>query len=183
MRFLSPISTEFGWPRRVLSPAVMGDVFEDFDRLFDGFLRSDPTATNAIAFQPSCDVHECKEHYLVSFDMPGVKKDDIKIEVLGNQLTISGERRREVGNLENEASLRNEKVYGRFERSFTLPTTIAADKIEAHYENGVLNVALPKAEATKGRTIQIQTDQGGLWNKLVGSKKEVTPEAKDIKIS
>lgn len=183
MRFLSPISTEFGWPRHVLSPAVTGDVFEDFDHLFDGFFHPGQANASAGGFQPKCDVHESKEHFLMSFDMPGVKKEDIKIEVLGNELTISGERQREVKNVESDATLRRERVYGRFERSFTLPTTIASDKIEAHYENGVLNVALPKAEATKGRTIQIQTDHGSLWSRVLGSKKEVTPEAKDIKIS
>jgi HSP20 family protein len=181
MRMLSPITTEFAWPRRTLSPAAMTDVFEDFDRIVETFLR--PTYANTVNFQPSCDVKETKEHYLVSFDMPGVKKEDIKIEVQGNELVISGERQREMREQDGEATLRVERTYGKFERSFTLPATIAADKIEAHYENGVLNVALPKAEAAKGRTIQIQTGQGGLLSKLLGSKKEDSKEIKDVKVS
>jgi HSP20 family protein len=178
---LSPLSTEWSWPRRTLSPDRMGDVFEDFDRIVDTFLR--PTYANTVNFQPSCDVNETKDHYLVSFDMPGVKKEDIKIEVQGTQLVISGERQREVKEEDGEATLRHERMYGRFERTFTLPATIAADKIEAHYENGVLNVALPKAEAAKGRTIQIQTGQGGFLNKLLGTKKESNKEYKDVKVS
>ncbi len=87
-------------------------------------------------------------------------------------------------NLENgEANLHNERTYGRFERTFTLPTSIAAEKIEAHFENGVLNVALPKAEAAKGRTIQIQSGQGGLLSKILGTKKETNKELKDFKLT
>lgn len=182
MRILSPISTELAWPRRTWStPVVAADVFEDFDRIVDSFLR--PTYANTVNFQPSCDVSETKEHYLVSFDMPGMKKEDIKIEVQGNELVISGERHREVRDKQGEATLRHERMYGKFERSFTLPATIAADKIEAHYEDGVLNIALPKAEAAKGRTIQIQSGQEGFFSKLLGSKKEASKELKDVKVS
>jgi len=178
---LSPVSVDFAWPRHSLSPAEMADVFEDFDRIVDTFLR--PQYTNTVNFQPSCDVNETKNHYLVSFDMPGVKKEDIKVEVRGNELVISGERQRELTGQQGEARLQVERSYGRFERTFTLPTTIAADKIEAHYENGVLNVALPKAEAAKGRTIQIQTGQGSLLSKLLGSKREANKELKDVTVS
>jgi HSP20 family protein len=159
----------------------MGDVFEDFDRIVDKFWR--PPYTNTANFHPSCDIREAKDHYLVSFDMPGVKREDIRIELQGNELVISGERQRELRDQDGEAQLRVERSYGKFERSFILPTTIAADKIEAHYENGVLNVALPKAEAAKGRTIQIQTGQGGLLSKLIGSKKESNKDLKDVRIS
>lgn len=177
MKMLSPISTEFAWPRGALSPVVMADVFEDFDSIVDSFLR--PTHASNVNFKPSCDVKETKDHYWVSFDMPGVKKEDIKIEVQDNELAISGERQREMREQDGEATLRLERSYGKFERTFTLPANIAADKIEAHYENGVLNVALPKAESAKGRTIQIQTGQAGLLSKLLGSQKE----AKDAKVS
>ncbi len=78
-------------------------------------------------------------------------------------------------------SFHHERIYGKFERTFTLPETITADKIEAHYENGVLNVALPKAEAAKSRTVQIQTEEGGFLSKLLGTK--TNKEFKDIKVS
>ena len=65
MRMLSPISTEFAWPRRTLSPAGMADVFEDFDRIVDTFLR--PTYASTVNFQPSCDVNETKDHYPLSW--------------------------------------------------------------------------------------------------------------------
>lgn len=181
MKVFSPIVAEWAWPRRSLSPdAVMGDVFDDFDRIVNSFLR--PTYASSINFQPACDIKESKDHYLVSFDMPGVKKEDIKIEVQNNQMVISGERHYEMQDAEGESTLRHERAYGKFERSFTLPSTVNADKIEAQYEDGVLNVAIPKAEAAKGRTIQVQSGQSGLFGKLLGSKKE-TKELKDVKIS
>jgi HSP20 family protein len=115
--------------------------------------------------------------------MPGVRKDDIKIEVQGTQLIISGERQREMRDADGETVLRHERAYGKFERTFVLPSSIDVDKIEAHYENGVLNVALPKAESAKGRTIQIQSGQDSLFRKLLGSKKENAKELKDVKVS
>jgi HSP20 family protein len=181
MRNLSPISAEWSWPRRTLSADMMGDVFGNFDRIVESFLR--PSYVTNVNFLPSCDVNETKDHYLVTFDMPGVKSEDIKIEVQGNQLVISGERQRNLKAGDDEATLHHERMYGRFERTFTLPATIATEKIEAQYENGVLSVALPKAEAAKGRTIQIQTGQGGFLNKLLGSKKEAAKELKDAKLS
>lgn len=171
MKILTNISPDWSWPSaRSLSPDLAGDVFDDFDRIVDSFLR--PTFANTVNFQPSCDIHETKDHYLVSFDMPGVKKDDIKIELQDNQLVISGERRYESKNGQEGSALRHERAYGKFERSFALPKTINADQIEAQYENGVLNVALPKVEAAKGRRIQIQSGQGGFMSKLLNNKKD-----------
>ncbi|MGZ3803407.1 MAG: Hsp20/alpha crystallin family protein [Pseudobdellovibrionaceae bacterium] len=168
MRVLSPISANWSWPRRSLSSSLpseeMGDVFNNFDNIVDNFLR--PTyggeSARTANFQPHWGVSEGKDHYLVSFDIPGVKKEDIKIEIQGNQLSVSGERQREV----------SERVYGKFEQTFMLPPTISADKIEAHYENGVLSIALPKAEAAKGRSIQIQSGKESFFSRLLGPKEE-----------
>lgn len=181
MRMLSPLSTDWSWSRRNLSPERMVDAFDDFDRIVESFLR--PTYASTVNFQPSCDIHESKDHYLVSFDIPGVRKEDIKIEVQGTNLVISGERQREVKEQDGDATLYHERAYGKFERTFVMPTSINAEKIEAHYENGVLNVVLPKAESAKGRTIQIQTGQDSIFSKLLGSKKEVPKELKDVKVS
>ena len=180
MRALGPLSSEWSWPRRGLSSGSMDDVFEDFDRLVTALSR--PTFASATGFQPSCDVTEGKGHYLISFDMPGVKKEDIKIEVQGNQLVISGERQREMKS-DTESSLRHERIYGNFARTFALPNSVHADKIEAHYEDGVLNVVLPKADSAKGRTIQVQTGQDGFFGRLLGSKKDAAKELKDVKVS
>ncbi len=182
MRMLSPISTPWISPRRTLSPSLMvDDMFEEFDRMVDSLMR--PTFANTTGFLPTCDINETKDHYLVNFDMPGVKKEDIKIEVKGNTLLISSERQREMKEPNAESAIRHERVYGKFERTFELPNSINADKIEAHYDNGVLNVALPKAEGAKGRPVQIQTGEAGFLSKLLGSKKEGPKEIKDAKVS
>ena len=176
MRMLIPNSNRRSWATRNLAADIesglVSEVFGDFDRIVDSFLR--PTYVTSVNFQPSCDVHETDNHYMVSFDMSGVKKDDVKIEMRSNQLVVSGERR-------NEA--RSGRSYGKFERAFTLPDTINTEKIEAHYEDGVLSIALPKAEAAKTKTIEIQTGNGGFFNKLLGSKKEGAKELKDVKVS
>ncbi len=182
MRMLSPLSTQWTTPRRTLSSfLIVGDVFEDFDRIVDSLMR--PTFANTVDSLPTCDINETREHYLVSFDMPGVKKEDIKIEVQGNTLLISGERQHEIKESNTEIAIRHERIYGKFERTFELPNSINADKIEAQYDNGVLNVALPKAEAAKGRTVQIQTGEAGFFSKLLGSKKEGAKELKDVKVT
>ncbi len=186
MRVLNPLSTQWPLSHRTLSPSVMvGDIFEDFDRIVNSLTR--PTHANTIGFLPACDIIESKDHYLVSFDMPGVRREDIKVEVEGNTLMISGERHREVKDLNGESALRHERAYGKFERTFELPNSINSEKIQAQYDNGVLNVALPKADAAKGRTVQIQTGDTGFFSKLLGSTKHAAKDAakdlKDVQVS
>lgn len=164
MRMLSPLSTYWSLPRRAIDA---NDVFEDFDRMVESVLK--PVQSNLNGYAPSCDISETEDHFMLSFDVPGVKNEDIKIEVKGNSLVVSGERRREV---KDKTTLRHEKHYGKFERTFELPNSINAEKIEAHFENGVLNVALPKAQAEKSRTIQIQSGETGFFSKLLGTKSE-----------
>lgn len=181
MRLLSPLSTQWSLPRQNLPSFMVGDVFEDFDRIVDGLMR--PTIANPVGFAPSCDISETQNHYLVSFDMPGVKKEDIKIEVQGTTLHVWGERRRESKEGSEQSQIRYERSYGKFERTFDLPKSVDAEKIEAHYEDGVLNIALPKPEVASTRTIEVQTGTGGLFSKLLGSKKEGNKELKDVKVS
>lgn len=170
------------WPRRGASSGLMDEFFGDFDRMVDNFVRPTMTSVN---FTPTCDIRETKSHYLVSFDMPGMKKSDINVEINENQLMVSGERNKQIQEGEGEGLLRHERVYGQFQRTFTLPTSIDAGKIEAHYEDGVLNIVLPKTEKVKGRSIQIQSGQSeGFFSKLLGSgKREEQGKTKDVKIS
>jgi HSP20 family protein len=120
---------------------------------------------------------------MVSFDMPGVKKDDINIEVQGNQLMVSGERFRETKRSDEDMALRHERTYGKFERVFMLPKSIESDKIEAQFENGVLNVAVPKTEVAKGKKIEIQSGDAGFFTKILGSKKETSKKVKEVATS
>lgn len=169
MRMLVPMSS---WSRPSRSSY---DFFNDFDQIVDSFLQ--PTHIEAKSFQAACDVNETDDGFLVSFDMPGVKQEDINIEVKGQQLMISGERKRV-----HEGELRRERNYGEFERVFRLPETINSEKIEAHYQDGVLEVMIPKAEKVKGRSIEIQSGKSGFFGRLLGDKKSNT-EIKDAKVS
>lgn len=159
------------WPARRNNSL---DLFDEMERMFDEFQRSwDRPSTMERNFTPACDVTEANDHYLMTVDLPGFKKEDIKIEMNDNVLTISGERRRETSPDEEKKNHRYERSYGSFVRSFTLPTTVSSDKVEANYEDGVLNLYLPKTPMAKSRTIEIQAKSGGFFDKLIGSKKDV----------
>ncbi len=106
-------------------------------------------------FAPACDVEETDTHFLVSFDLPGMRKEDVQIELQENQLIVSGERKQEKKE-EAHGRLSRERYYGSFRRSFALPSGVAADKVEASYENGVLHIALPKTKAAVGKQIPIK---------------------------
>lgn len=166
--------------RRMLTPYLVtrslpSDLFSEMDKLFEGF----PEETQSKRFSEesaliaNCDVTESQSHFYLTADLPGVKKSDIKVEVNENILTISGERHREfkAGEME-QAYQRFERSYGTFRRSFTLPSTIAIDKIEAHYENGVLQLVLPKAEAAKSRSIEVQSGNENFLSRFWNQKKE-----------
>jgi len=107
------------------------------------------------AFLPACEVTEDKAHFYFKFDLPGLSKDQVKIELHDNLLTVTGERKEE----KKEDSKRyhfSETSYGTFLRTFTLPTNVDAEKVEAKFENGVLNIAIAKTEVSKARQINIK---------------------------
>ncbi|KYG66402.1 hypothetical protein AZI86_04950 [Bdellovibrio bacteriovorus] len=158
------------WPTR-RSNSV--DLFDEMERMFADFQNSWDQQPAQRSFTPAVDVSESAEHYLMTVDLPGFKKDDIKIEMNDNVLTISGERRRETTVDEEKKTHRFERSYGSFTRSFSLPTTVSGDKIEANYEDGVLSLYLPKTPVAKARTIQIESKNGGFFDKLLGNKKDV----------
>jgi len=118
----------------------------DLQRIFD----QGASRTEDIYFQPSVDVEEDENKFLLSFDLPGVSKKDINIEVHENQLYVTGERKSE-----SKTRSHSERVYGKFQRVLTLPTNVNTDRIEAKYEDGVLTLEVPKAENAKPRQIKI----------------------------
>lgn len=107
-----------------------------------------------IDFIPECDLKETKKEYIARFDVPGVKKDELKIEADGNRLTVRGERKSEKEE-KDERRYFAETSYGSFMRTVTLPSKIDESKVDAHYENGVLTVKVPKTEVSKAKEIAI----------------------------
>ncbi|MCM2324202.1 MAG: Hsp20/alpha crystallin family protein, partial [Oligoflexia bacterium] len=106
-------------------------------------------------FVPPCDVEETPEHFVLRMDTPGIRKEDLRIELKDDELTISGERKTTIAEESNALRLA-ERRQGSFERRFVVPAGIPSEKVEANYDQGVLTVVLPKAEATKPRQIQIR---------------------------
>jgi HSP20 family protein len=105
-------------------------------------------------WQPAIDISDEKDHYLVKADLPGVSKDDIKISVQDNVLTIRGERKHESEKKEKNY-YRLERAYGAFERRLTLGD-VKSEAISAKYQDGVLEVVIPKAESAKPRNIDVK---------------------------
>ena len=151
--------TQGGYKMRMLSPiwnsrSLASDLFNEWDQIF----KATPgiTAYDEREFAPATDVAETDDCYMISIDLPGLKIEDIKIEVTDNVLNVSGERKTE-SKFDDGQTHRVERSYGSFKRSFTLPKAVGADDIEAHYENGVLDVRLPKTKLSQSKKIEIQS--------------------------
>lgn len=130
------------------------DPFRDIDELFRDFSPSQWRGVES-ASRMKMDVTETDKEYLVKADIPGVNKEDIKVSINGNQVSLSAEIKdeREVG---GGGTLRNERYYGQLHRSFTLPQEVEDDQAQARYENGVLQLTLPKKMGTGGKQLSIQ---------------------------
>jgi HSP20 family protein len=107
------------------------------------------------SYCPTADIAELDDQYEVTIELPGMKKDEIKVTLENHTLTISGEKKF-LDEKKKDSYHRIERGYGRFERSFTLPTSVKADSIDAHYKDGVLVLFIPKAEEAKPRTIDVK---------------------------
>lgn len=126
-----------------------------FNELLD--LRDEETGLTG-DFAPSCEIIEEDRNFVLKADLPGVKKEDVKVEVMGDRLTIRAERREEKEAKDGKGKLRHisEISYGSYIRSFTLPQPINEKNVDAKFENGVLFVTVPKAEESKAKQISIQ---------------------------
>ena len=107
------------------------------------------------AWLPPVDLKEEETRYVVDVELPGLKKEDIEVHLESGVLTIRGERRFEK-DTKKENYHRIERAYGKFSRSFSLPTRVNAEGISAQYRDGVLQVIVPKAEESKPKKIAIQ---------------------------
>lgn len=136
--------------------------FEPFnalvDDLFKGFLVRPMLYEGAPSAALPCvkvDVTESNGAYLVTADLPGVKKEDIQVAIDGSQVTLSAEVKREKEVAEGERVLHTERVYGKLSRSFALPQELDEAKAEAKFRDGVLELTLPKKAAAARRQIEI----------------------------
>ena len=140
-------------------------LFSDLDKEFNNFwpILEEKNKHSFLA----CEFHEDKDNYFISLDLPGLKKEDIKVRYENQTLTVSGERKEEhVKELKENGSRFTEKAYGSFSRSFNLPCVIEENKIEAHFSNGVLEFILPKTNKSKGKEILVKEGKDSLLSKL-----------------
>lgn len=128
------------------------------ERLFDDWSVARPSRgdTGPVLYNPHCEISETKNQYAVKVDLPGVEKDQIKIDLHEGQLTISGERKEEVKKEDDHKRHFSEFYYGSFSRSFTFPTPVDAERVEARYDAGVLNITIPKSGSTRTRQISVK---------------------------
>src|SRR5688572_29340560 len=126
----------------------------DMNRLFDRFFEGRTTNGAARRWIPAMDLVETENDLVLRADLPGMTEEDIEIEVKDNVLTLSGERRSE-NEEKGEGFHRVERSFGRFQRSLTLPRGVDAGKVNARFDNGVLEVRVPKPEETKPTRVAI----------------------------
>lgn len=139
--------------RRALATDLFSQMNREFDRLFEDFIPAQQDALENREALANAHTHEDDKMFLVSVDMPGLKRENIKIEVLDHILTVTGERK--------------DAAPGRqytLKRSFSLPREVNADGIEANYEDGVLKLYLPKVALPTARQIEVKTGKAGSWD-------------------
>jgi HSP20 family protein len=134
--------------------AGFGNLRSVLNDLFDENHGRAPTQPSVSTWYPAVDVLESKDSYLIRAELPGMKREDIKVEVKDGALVLSGERKSEKP-AEGVEYRHVERVAAKFWRSFTLPETAKQDGIEATYKEGILEIRVPKAEEAKPRQIEI----------------------------
>ena len=147
--------------RTSAAPSVWDEVStarREVDRVFDRFFGQG-AAQGMTVWAPAVDVRETNDELQVTAELPGLAPQDVNVTVENGVLTISGEKKQEVREgTEDSNYYLYERRYGRFERSFSLPRTVNADQVKARFDNGVLTIALPKAEAAKPKKVQIEVN-------------------------
>jgi HSP20 family protein len=138
----------------------LDDVFARYSPFFGRLAAARQGATDegeSQAWTPVANISETETEYLIKAELPEVAKEDVKVTVDENVITISGERRKEAEH-KDEKVHRVESFYGRFNRSFRLPEDADITAIQAESRNGVLKVRVPKTPAPKPRTVEVQVN-------------------------
>ncbi len=128
---------------------------DEMSRLWDD--RHNYRSGESVGWTPACDIYEDEEGVTLRFDLAGVDAKDVDVRFENGVLTIRGERKLEHGEL-RQTYHRVELSYGTFTRSFALPGTVDAEKIQAQARNGILVVSLPKRAEAKPRSIQVKVN-------------------------
>ena len=153
----------------------LNTIQNEMNRLFNTFFETAPAQGNDSAagrrWIPAMDLAENEHDFVLRVDLPGLSEDDVNIELEDNVLTISGQRKAEHEE-RKEGYYRVERTFGRFSRSLTLPEGIDPEKVDAHFDRGVLEVTIPKPEQRKPRKVTISA-AGGASKAIEGSEAPV----------
>lgn len=129
------------------------DMFRQYSPFFTRALRRN--GEDGVGWTPAADITETDKEYLIKAELPEVKKEDVKVTLDNGALTISGERRQEKEQKE-ENEIRVERFYGTFSRTFALPDNIDPKGIRAETKDGVLRVHIPKTEVSTSKPVMIE---------------------------
>jgi len=124
-----------------------------FSDLFDSFFGNELMGGDMVSWVPAVNISETNDNFKIDVAAPGLGKDNFKIQVDNDVLSISGNRKEEK-NEGNTRYTRREFSYGSFKRSFNLPENVEADKVNAYFENGVLSLSIPKKEEAKRKPVK-----------------------------
>jgi len=148
----NPVRELATFPSDILG--MQRDINHMFDRFFRGGVLDDAEFP-AASWVPAVDLAEKDDAYIAKVELPGVSKDDVKITLQDNIITIRGEKKDEKETKESNYH-RVERSYGSFQRSFNLPSAVKGDKVDAQYKDGILTISLPKAEEAKRKQIEVK---------------------------
>jgi len=145
---------ELAWP----GFGRLSSLRDELDRLFESpWTELARTSQLLSGWTPALDVHEDKDNFVVQAELPGMKREEIDVSLHDGALSLSGERKTEKKYEEAEV-YRTERFFGKFQRTVTLPTPVAADKVKAQYKDGVLTITLPKTEEAKPKQIDVNVN-------------------------
>jgi HSP20 family protein len=148
----------------------LSEIREQIERLFSDFTEENrmsmqpmqkawpSTSMRTTTWLPPIEVTESEKELIVSASLPGMKPENINVEVVGNSLVLSGESRRE-NKVDEKHFHRSEFQYGQFMRRIPLPDFVNGEQCQAEFNNGVLEIHLPKMEGAKAKKIQVKTSQ------------------------
>lgn len=144
--------------RKTKEPGTIDILRREMDQFFDDLVPFSWSRENGgktlETWTPSTDITEDEKEYMIRMDIPGMEKNDIKINVQDGRITVTGERKTEEKE-ENKGYVRQERYFGSFYRSFTLPEKLKEDGIQASFKNGVLKLQIPKDAVVKPKTIRV----------------------------
>ena len=131
------------------------DLRDEIDRLFEAPLAEFARSSRLLSgWTPALDVYEDKDSVFVKAELPGMKREEIELSLHDKTLSISGERKAESKHQDAEV-YRSERFVGRFQRTISLPSPVASDKVKAQYKDGILTVTLPKTEEAQPKQINV----------------------------